>query len=130
MQAGRGIAALMVVIFHLNSGIFGKSKYYPDIFWWVFSGGHAGVEFFFVLSGFIIAYIHLDQIGKPALLWPFLRKRFIRIYPTYWVVMCAVLPVYFIAPWFGNGDERSAPSLFASVTLLPTSYLSGVPVAY
>jgi len=48
--------------------------------------GHAGVDFFFVLSGFIIFFVHGKDIGKPSRLPHYVWRRFIRIYPVYWAV--------------------------------------------
>jgi exopolysaccharide production protein ExoZ len=82
LQAARAIAAFMVVLFHLGAV---AEKYYSLSF--LTSGwGRAGVEFFFVLSGFIIANAHWDDIGKPERLSRFAWKRFVRIYPVYWAV--------------------------------------------
>lgn len=130
MQAGRGIAALMVVLFHVSSSIFGRGKYFPERFWWGFSGGHAGVDFFFVLSGFIIVYVHADDVGNAARTMPFLRRRFLRIYPIYWVLLCAILPVFFVAPWLRSGHELNAALVLTSFTLLPAPYHPAIPVAW
>lgn len=54
LQAGRGFAALIVLLFH-NALIFASDKYWNNEFYnGIFGFGHSGVEFFFVLSGFII----------------------------------------------------------------------------
>ena len=52
------------------------------------------MAFFFVLSGFIITFIHRGDFGRPSRLRPYLRKRAVRIYPTY--LACSPL-VYFLA---------------------------------
>ena len=44
------------------------------------------VDFFFVLSGFIITYIHLRDLRQRTNLGSFLLKRFNRIYPVFWIV--------------------------------------------
>lgn len=86
IQICRAIAALLVVLFHMG-GTFSLQKYFGNkIFDVPFSFGHAGVEFFFVLSGFIITWIHCDDFGKANKLLPYLRKRIIRIYPAYWII--------------------------------------------
>lgn len=60
----------------------------------VWEYGWLGVEFFFVLSGFIITYIHLKDLESRKGVAQFLRKRFIRIYPIYWVVATIMLIYY------------------------------------
>ena len=64
----------------------------------LFDFGHAGVEFFFVLSGFIILHIHWKDLGHPSRFSSFAGKRFLRIYPMYWLVLAAIIPVYFFSP--------------------------------
>ncbi|HET6804997.1 MAG TPA: acyltransferase [Frateuria sp.] len=116
IQAGRAVAALLVVLFHL-------SMIFPE-YWGhdpahgIFTFGHSGVQFFFVLSGFIIFYIHRPDIGAPGRVWNYLTKRFIRIYPVYWVVLAAVLPVLLLVPAFGHGAQRQWSVILASFTLL------------
>ncbi|MGU3362796.1 acyltransferase family protein [Methylobacterium sp. M6A4_1b] len=88
IQWARGIAALGVFLFHLDMSItekFGST-------WWSgwFFGGATGVEFFFILSGFIILHTHLQDIGRPDRFSSFITKRFIRLYPIYWL---CVLPL-------------------------------------
>ncbi len=59
VQAGRGIAAVLVVLAHTSASVFDQRKYWPaNPVGPLFDFGHAGVEFFFVLSGFIILYAH------------------------------------------------------------------------
>ncbi len=85
LQAGRAVAALMVLGFHLGLAI----EHYFGIGSFRLPFGHAGVEFFFVLSGFIITAAHFDDIHRPSRVWGFLWKRFVRVYPIYWVVFLA-----------------------------------------
>lgn len=64
LQAGRGIAAMLVVLFHLG-GAFAAEKYFGIAAFSIpFKFGSAGVELFFVLSGFIIFSAHRDDIGQ------------------------------------------------------------------
>jgi peptidoglycan/LPS O-acetylase OafA/YrhL len=92
LQLYRGIAALFVVCYHsiliLNEkeGFYGIGKY--------FSWGFSGVHLFFVLSGFIICFIHFSDINKPSQVFRYVRNRFVRIYPVYWVVLLIFFPSY------------------------------------
>jgi len=56
-----------------------------------FAFGHAGVDFFFVISGFIISFVHGHELGRPDRLLNFLWRRATRIYPVYWVVTALVI---------------------------------------
>ena len=71
LQIGRGIAALIVVLFH-NSSISGIEKYFPQKYLGLLSFGNAGVQFFFVLSGFIIFLVYAKDIGE--------QQRFVRFF--------------------------------------------------
>lgn len=86
LQLCRGIAAVLVVLFHLG-GAVGNQKYFnlPGLEQ-AFIFGHSGVAFFFVLSGFIIAHVHAGDIGQPARIAGYLRKRAARIYPPFLIV--------------------------------------------
>lgn len=84
LQMGRGIAALMVVFVHLP--VAPLYKVWPS-----------GVDFFFVLSGFIIYYVHHSDFGKPTKIGPYLYRRFIRIYPIYWLVIGSYMLMHYLA---------------------------------
>lgn len=85
LQAGRGLAALAVVAFHL-SVYLGDPRFGGDAVFWRFTRyGNLGVDFFFVLSGFIILHAHAGDIGKPDR-WPrYAYRRFARLFPIYWI---------------------------------------------
>lgn len=81
----RGVAILMVVIFHN----FGFVNYF--FFGWL------GVDLFFVLSGFLITEILLKTLGKPGFLGNFYLRRILRIFPLYFTVLIIcllVLPLF------------------------------------
>jgi exopolysaccharide production protein ExoZ len=87
VQILRGFAAIAVLVYH--AGIF-SSLYFKSTFF-SFEYGTLGVDFFFTLSGFIITYIHFKDIGDKHNVKSFLTKRFIRIYPFYWLILLAVI---------------------------------------
>jgi peptidoglycan/LPS O-acetylase OafA/YrhL len=87
IQAMRGIASLVVFLGHallLQPGL-GLDQYFS--FFGVFAS--AGVDIFFVISGFIITTVAMkagDQDGGRArIAWNFGVNRFSRIYPVYWI---------------------------------------------
>lgn len=66
--------------------------------------GYQGVHIFFVLSGFGLAY---SRILKPDDNWfNFMRKKFFRIYPTYWILLavCFMIPQLRADLFFGFFD--------------------------
>jgi exopolysaccharide production protein ExoZ len=69
-----------------------------------FQFGHAGADVFFVISGFIISYVHYEHIGTPARLVPFVWRRLTRLMPTYWVALAATVMM-------SKADGHRFPSL-------------------
>lgn len=120
LQIFRGIAAIAVLLFHASNLIYVKEKY--DFFHSVLGFGYLGVDFFFVLSGFIIYYIHVQDIGRSNKIRPYLLKRFIRLYPIFWVVMIPILFVVIFFPIFDfGGVDKSPPGIISAIFLLPQS---------
>ena len=66
LQAGRGLAAAGVAAFHLSMHM-GVDRYGGvSVFTDFTRQGFRGVDFFFVLSGFIIFFAHFEDLGHPA----------------------------------------------------------------
>jgi len=120
IQYLRGYASLAVVTAH-SIGMMGEGKYFG-----LFRAGAgqttglAGVYLFFVISGFIMAYIAL----RPATLVPstppgrFFWNRFARIVPFMWVCILAWIALRFL----GRGQEALTqhwPSYIRALTLWP-----------
>jgi exopolysaccharide production protein ExoZ len=83
LQVMRAVAALMVVCFHiLYFWQHSHANTYPT--WLNASVGAAGVDLFFVISGFIMLETTLQGHTSPL---SFLRKRLIRIAPFYWLLV-------------------------------------------
>lgn len=81
LQIGRALAALSVAAFHLSVEFEPGQSAVADLT----RQGHAGVNFFFVLSGFIILNAHEKDIGHPRKVFRYLQNRFTRVYPVYWL---------------------------------------------
>lgn len=88
LQIGRGLAALAVAAFHMVSLMQAPEFGGMPIAWlsW-FNEGHLGVDFFFVLSGFIILHAHERDIGDASRLGRYAYRRAVRIYPIYWLYL-------------------------------------------
>jgi hypothetical protein len=87
IQTARGVAALLVVIYHATREL-SLPQYLGFIGLGNASGfGRAGVDFFLVLSGFIISYVHHGDVGHPDRLRRYLWRRLTRIYPIFWVIL-------------------------------------------
>jgi len=117
IQAARGIAALLVVLFHAERALT-LPQYVGHPPWGgITRFGHAGVDFFFVLSGFIIYYVHRGDLGHPDALPRYAARRASRIYPPYWA-MTAILLILGIA---AHGLDRlpGPATLLQSLLLTP-----------
>ena len=71
----RGVASLVVVVFHLFEAYSGGSPQKQII-----NHGYLAVDFFFLLSGFVIAYAYDDRWGKMSQ-WEFYKRRLVRLQP-------------------------------------------------
>ena len=70
----RGVAAVLVVLFHLFE------TFAADRFDYVIDHGYLAVDFFFILSGFVIGYAYDDRWGRMT--WrDFVKRRLIRLHP-------------------------------------------------
>lgn len=96
VQAARGIAALLVAFFHGQHVVKLSRSDGAVPFGGFFGFGHAGVDFFFVLSGFIIFYVHRFDLNTPLKLPVFFWKRIVRIYPLFLFLMLFVTAKFVI----------------------------------
>ena len=83
----RGVAALMVVIFHTFEAYGPGNRFIQPI-----NHGYLAVDFFFLLSGFVVAYAYDDRWGKMTQ-WDFYKRRLIRLQPM--VVMGSIIGAIF-----------------------------------
>ncbi len=119
LELGRGVAAALVV-FHQAGDVLTE----PRFFGVEGFGGHlrnfnVGVDFFFVLSGFIIAWVHWRDIGDPHRLGRYVVRRFARIYPPYWCILFPLIALYQIFPGTGAPSQHDVATALLSIPLLP-----------
>jgi hypothetical protein len=118
LQIFRGIAALMVVFHHEWRAFVYFYGAESEIFGFLAGLGKYGVDFFFVLSGFIITYSNYDKAGKLSETRTYVVNRVLRIYLPFLPVSLLMLLLYFMFPTVSEGEERDI-SLLTSLTLVP-----------
>jgi len=125
LQICRGVAAFIVVLAHANL-MLNKE---------LFSGfliiGWNGVDFFFVLSGFIIYFVNMKYSGLRNTFKEYIVKRLTRIYPAYWFYAVAVLILDCLVSRLTGKHliswlDLNATSILKSLFLYPTNVDSGV----
>ena len=95
VQALRGIAAVLVLIFHIDA-MFREGGPRSREFGEFWARGFAGVDLFFVISGFIMVYVTRDIAPSMRAAGRFLYDRVTRIYPLWWV-FAGLMMLYFIS---------------------------------
>ena len=88
----RGVAILMVIFFHAHN-VFLNSAEMPWAVFQLFGMMWAGVDLFFVLSGFLITGILLDSSGSPNYFRIFYIRRILRIFPLYFAYLFFILAI-------------------------------------
>lgn len=98
IQALRGIAALLVLFFHLAAFQKQMAEGNPSdisLTSGIWDNGWAGVDLFFVISGFIMVYVTQNRGRTLRDVGQFVFSRVTRIYPLWWV--CAgIMSLYFL----------------------------------
>lgn len=131
----RGIAALIVVIFHSNLDLI---PFMPINNLHFITMGWLWVDFFFVLSGFILCYVYTDNFKdslSAASYWKYLKARFARVYPLHfftmiWCLVCGLIIIHYangIHPFYWGivNPMTAIPSLFLAQSL---GLSSGAPL--
>lgn len=117
----RGVAALLVLWYHIHEG-FAFASGAPIIE--TLNHGYLAVDFFFILSGFVIGYAYDDRWGKSLTTGNFFKRRLIRLHPM--VIMGAVLGALFFVfqgseQWDGTkvGTQWIMTALLCAMLFIP-----------
>lgn len=128
LQALRGVAVMMVVLFHCAAA---ERKYAGDtILPALLRIGESGVDLFFVISGFVMVMVTRGKFGRTREAGWFLYSRATRIYPVYWVYVGLAAAVYLAQPAWVNASQGHQVDLLRSFLLLPQEQLPVLLVAW
>ena len=109
----RGVAALAVGMLHARQLLVNQSE--------GFKHAYLAVDFFFCLSGFVIAYAYSDRLNSSLSFKQFVRLRLIRLYPILFLGALLGSAVYML----GSKSDTSVSAILCigSFLLLPTGLI-------
>jgi exopolysaccharide production protein ExoZ len=115
LQWLRFIAATFVVLYHIETQLFGLIEGHENRF----GLGAAGVDLFFVISGFIMVYITYGLPTRPS---SFLLRRLVRIAPLYWLFTLLILTLVVLAPGLFNAAQYDFGHVVSSFLFVPYAH--------
>src|SRR5436305_1426990 len=116
LQVLRAVAAISVVICHAGIQLNYWTK--TNIEW--HNVGAAGVDLFFVISGFIITLVSWDSFGRLDLIGTFVARRAVRIGFLYWLLTT----IYVLS------NSYPLSRIISSYLLVPTDERLVIPIAW
>ncbi len=114
----RGIAAIVVVLFHISETFIIEQSNHVEYY---IGHGYLAVDFFFILSGFVIGYAYDDRLGKTMSTKEFIKRRLIRLQPM--VVMGAIIGGLL---FYFQGFEGSDVSQVTLIALIVATLLNAL----
>ncbi len=128
MQALRAVAALLVVLFHLRTG---ELKYLagPAVLEDLARHASAGVDLFFIISGFVMTTLAAGRYTSPGAGLNFLMKRVWRVVPLYWLFTTTVVVLMAVAPSIIN-STYAEQSYALSYFLVPHAQMPLLSVGW
>ncbi len=127
----RGVAAVLVLFYHIFEGFaFAEATNGAGSgLITTLNHGHIAVDFFFILSGFVIGYAYDDRWGRMST-WQFFKRRLVRLHPM--LVMGAVIgTVAFAFVGFERWNGETTPFGWVMLAMLLTMFMvpavPGVP---
>ncbi len=116
VQALRGLAALSVAWFHITgaAGFFAGHQGVPPYDWIARIPWAAGVDVFFVISGFVIVYASTGLFARPGAAKDFLARRIARMVPLYWAATALLIAVVALTGVHLNSTHADDPPYVAA----------------
>lgn len=137
IQALRGIAAFLVMLFHCaeiqREGLGPDRQAEIELLSGFWNQGYAGVDLFFVISGFVMVYVTQNYGAKD--MGRFLYKRAARIYPIWWI-FASIMALYVYASYgqFGSpqlvSPNEDGLYLLKSLLLIPQEQVPVLSVGW
>lgn len=119
----RGVAAILVLFYHIFEGFsFAEiTNNAGDGIIRTLNHGHIAVDFFFILSGFVISYAYDDR-WKTMNTLQFFKRRLIRLHPM--LIMGAIIgTITFAIAGFEKWDGTATPTIWVMTAMLLTMFM-------
>jgi peptidoglycan/LPS O-acetylase OafA/YrhL len=131
LTALRGIAAIWVMFFHIDVLFFYRDygAFIPHNFTGIITKGYLWVDFFFLLSGFIISYVYGEQLTEGANriqnILLYVKARFYRLYPLHLFTLLILVIVFFAWPYIFSGitKDGSWQTFFAPSAIIDNVFM-------
>jgi exopolysaccharide production protein ExoZ len=126
VQALRAVAALSIAILHILHDAIGldpgglMARWHDALPW------AAGVDLFFVISGFVMVYASADLFGRRDSPARFMARRLIRIVPLYWAATTLFLVVALAAPGSVSEAVEGLAEVVKSYAFIPARRADGL----
>lgn len=128
LTAMRGIAAIWVMLFHIDVSLFYRDlgPLIPHEATGLITGGYMWVDFFFILSGFVITHVYAGHFADGLRMgeaWRYLRARFFRIYPLHLFTLLLLIVFWQFMEGFQASNLDASMKTYFDPAALPSNFL-------
>ncbi len=116
LDGWRGLCALFVALFHFSA----SGSFYSNPF---VRGSYLFVDFFFVLSGFVITHAYLGRLNSAPDAGIFLVRRLGRVWPLHAATLVAFIPLEIVKALAIHGEAAAFTGRFAPSSILSNLFL-------
>jgi exopolysaccharide production protein ExoZ len=111
---------MAVLFFHVERELFSArpgafGSLFVDFAWL----GQVGVDIFFVISGFIMYFVHRGDFARPGMVKRFFLRRLVRVVPTYWLLTTLTVVGLVLLPGLFNSRTTDWGWITASYLFVP-----------